>query len=203
MPELKQKIKKMALSSKLSIIVSIIALAVSVKSCSLAENANSIAQKTQELEFNPYIEAKFQTSNEYLPSMWRHAEYIKKWEGLLRERGCNTAILPKQYLFCEVTNYGEGIALNISVPYKIKILEKGTDNAELSDSFEDEFVFWNVKPGESKISNYAIDVTYFPNVKIEKSQTKIEGIPQRGEKTDITNVLSTAFQNPDIERFFK
>ena len=203
MSELWQKIKKMALSNKLSITIALIALVVSFRSCSIAEKANSIAQKTQELEFNPYIEAKFQTSSKYFPLMWRHADYTKRWEGLLRERGCDTVILAKRYLLCEVTNYGKGIALNISVPYKIKINEGGTDSAEISDGFEDEFVFWNVKPGESKISDYAIDVTYFPNVRIEKSQTKIEGIPQRGEKTDITQVLSTAFQDSDLEKFFK
>lgn len=192
----------MALSSWFTIIISSVALTVSCRSCWVAESANSIARKIQELEFNPYVEARFQISNQRFPLMWRHAELYKKWKNLLQERDCDTAILEKRYLVCEVTNYGKGIALNIKIPCKIEISEKGTDKAELSDNFEDEFVFWNIKPGETRTSDHAVDITYFPDVRVEKLQAKIEGIPQRGDRADITNVSSMEFQYPELEKFF-
>lgn len=187
----------------LGVIISLISLWNSYQANKISQDARNISLKSQQLEFNPYIEVRFYEDVSAIGLLRRHEGIISEWMNRLEQGKCNINNLRKRYLYCEVTNHGKGKALNIRVPFVMNIYDSGLTKTKNAKPIIDEFNFWNIESGRKQKSDYSIETTYFPDYEVVKQAIQVFAIPDAGSKTDISTVETVSFQNPELEKYCK
>ena len=129
-------------------------------------------------EVRPFIETNIKVDfREAAPIPAKADQASNFWKKVLFENNFQGK-LPTRVAYVSVFNHGKGKAIEVNIPLIIKVWGLGKYTQQTPYQFSYEFSFRNLEPGQEAISKEGINVTFFPNYRIEKLPLRVIGLPE-------------------------
>ena len=129
-------------------------------------------------EVRPFIETSIKIDfRGATPIPAKADEASNFWKDLLFENNYRE-ILPTKVAYVSIFNHGKGKAIEVNVPVIVKVWGLGKYTQQMPYQFFYEFSFRSLDPAQEVISKEGINVTFFPNFRIEKMPLRVIGLPE-------------------------